>query len=214
MLASGSVGEKNALSWFTESSGEPVTQSMVQGDGKDLFVTSEGEMRFTAEDYAFQTDPNLDSDSGAPRFSVDMAILLKNLTTAGYKEWEVYRDSNDYLKINVPQGPSAPYARITVSEKNESTREVTLDGATSSSDDGSSLQFRFDYTNNGSYDTNWSSSSTTTTTYSSYDTYYTAKMQVKDAGGRTSTDTVKFKIDDPSGGGGGSTGPGDSSIAF
>lgn len=217
MLASQSVGEKNALSWFQDDgSGSPVTQSYIQGSGKGLDLKSEGEVKMMGEDFIFTPDPNLDTGSGAPRFKVSgMKMILEGLKKQVYanNDWEIYRTDNGYLKINVPQTSSGPTADLRTGQIGG--LEVTLD-AGGSYGGSSGMEYKFDYTDDGSYDTSWSTNPESTTTYNSYQSY-TARVKVKDGDGKTDTDTVSFTLSDSSdggsGGSGGSSG-GDSSIAF
>ncbi len=70
---------------------------------------------------------------------------------------------------------------------------VTFDGSASSDPDGTVEEYRWDYTNDGTYDTDWLTTDTTTFTYTTAGSY-TVKVQVKDDGGKTNTDTADVTI--------------------
>ena len=70
---------------------------------------------------------------------------------------------------------------------------ITFDASDSSDSDGYIVGYRWDWTNDGTYDTSWLTSSTTTHSYSSTGTY-TVKIQVKDDDGKTNTDTAQVVI--------------------
>jgi PKD repeat protein len=69
----------------------------------------------------------------------------------------------------------------------------TFDGSGSHDTDGTIAGYRWDFTNDGTYDTGWLTSATTTHGYSS-NGIYTVKLQVKDDDGATSTDTTTATI--------------------
>jgi parallel beta-helix repeat protein len=71
--------------------------------------------------------------------------------------------------------------------------EIEFDGSGSSDPDGSIVGYRWDWTNDGSYDTGWLTKSKTKHTYSS-DGVYTVKLQIKDNNGATDTDISKVTI--------------------
>jgi hypothetical protein len=70
---------------------------------------------------------------------------------------------------------------------------IQLDGSGSYDPDGSIVGYRWDWTNDGTYDTGWSSSPTATHSYGSPGTY-TVKLQVEDNDGATDTDTAPVNI--------------------
>ena len=70
---------------------------------------------------------------------------------------------------------------------------ITFDGSGSSDTDGTIAGYRWDWTNDGTYDTDWLSSATTTHSYSSVGTY-TVKLEVKDDDGATDNDTATATI--------------------
>jgi parallel beta-helix repeat protein len=78
--------------------------------------------------------------------------------------------------------------------------EIEFDGSGSSDSDGSIVGYRWDWTNDGSYDTGWLTKSKTKHTYSSSGTY-TVKLQVKDNDGALDTDislvTISFVNQQP-----------------
>jgi len=70
---------------------------------------------------------------------------------------------------------------------------ITFDGSGSSDTDGTITGYRWDWTNDGTYDTDWLTSATTTHSYSSVGTY-TVNLEVKDNDGATSNDTATVTI--------------------
>ncbi|KYK21196.1 hypothetical protein AYK21_05165 [Thermoplasmatales archaeon SG8-52-2] len=71
--------------------------------------------------------------------------------------------------------------------------EIEFDGSGSSDPDGSIVGYRWDWTNDGSYDTAWLTKSKTKKSYSSAGTY-TIKLQVKDNNGAMDTDISQVTI--------------------
>ena len=71
--------------------------------------------------------------------------------------------------------------------------EITFDGSGSSDPNGDDLEYRWDFENDGTYDTGWSGSATATHTYSTAGDYKVT-LQVKDEVGSTDTDTVNVAI--------------------
>src|SRR5207237_10090467 len=84
--------------------------------------------------------------------------------------------------------PGLPTARFVTSPtwpKGNTT--VTFDGSSSSSDvPNATLQYRWDWTNDGTWDTNWSTTPTTTHAYGST-RVSTAALQVQDVHGSNKT---------------------------
>jgi len=70
---------------------------------------------------------------------------------------------------------------------------ITFDGSASSDTDGTIEGYRWDFTNDGTYDTDWSTSPTTTHSYPAVGTY-TVKLEVKDDAGGNDTDTANVTI--------------------
>jgi PKD repeat protein len=66
---------------------------------------------------------------------------------------------------------------------------ITFSGSGSSDTDGTITGYRWDFTNDGTYDTGWLASATTTHSYPAVGTY-TVKLQVKDDLSGTDTDTA------------------------
>jgi len=71
--------------------------------------------------------------------------------------------------------------------------DITFDASSSIDSDGSVASYRWDWTNDGTYDTSWLPTSTTTHSYSSAGSY-TVKLEVKDDDGGTDTDTAQVTI--------------------
>jgi PKD repeat protein len=70
---------------------------------------------------------------------------------------------------------------------------ITFSGSGSSDTDGTIVGYRWDFTNDGTYDTDWLASATTTHSYPAVGTY-TVNLQVKDNDGGTDTDTATATI--------------------
>jgi parallel beta-helix repeat protein len=70
---------------------------------------------------------------------------------------------------------------------------ITFDGSGSSDTDGTIEKYRWDFTNDGTYDTSWLTTETTTHSYSSSGTY-TVKLQVKDDDSVCDTNTATATI--------------------
>lgn len=70
---------------------------------------------------------------------------------------------------------------------------ITFNGLKSKDSDGSIIGYRWDFTNDGIYDTDWLSVPTTTYTYTQVGGY-TLKLQVKDNGNATDNDTANVTI--------------------
>ena len=65
-------------------------------------------------------------------------------------------------------------------EKYYLNEEVRVDASDSFDDDGDELQFRWDWDNDGEYDTGWSSATGASTTYATGGTTYVIKLEVRD----------------------------------
>ena len=74
-------------------------------------------------------------------------------------------------------------------------RLITFDASESSDPDGTITGYRWDFDNDGTYDTDWLTISTTTHTYSTAGTY-TVKLQVKDDAEATATNTTTATINE------------------
>ncbi len=75
----------------------------------------------------------------------------------------------------------------------QTNSDITLDGSGSSDSDGTVVSYRWDWENDGTYDTSWSSSPTATHAYGSAGTR-TVTLQVKDNDGATDIDTAQVII--------------------
>ncbi len=71
--------------------------------------------------------------------------------------------------------------------------DIIFDASSSTDSDGSIAGYRWDWTNDGTYDTSWLPTSTTTYSYSNAGSY-TVKLEVKDNEGETDTDTAQVTI--------------------
>jgi parallel beta-helix repeat protein len=105
-------------------------------------------------------------------------------------------DNQDLYPLGYFQGGSenqAPTADAGGPYSGQINSEITFDGSGSSDSDGNIVGYRWDWTNDGTYDTNWLTTSTTTHSYTAAGTY-TVKLQVKDDDGATDTDIAQVTI--------------------
>lgn len=112
------------------------------------------------------------------------------------------QDSYPFMQQNgwlLPQPPNQPpmadaggpyYANV--------NNAIIFNGSGSSDTDGTIIGYRWDFTNDGNYDTGWLTSATTTHNYPSVGTY-TVKLEVKDNASGTDTDTATVTITSESG---------------
>ncbi len=87
---------------------------------------------------------------------------------------------------------TAPTAAFTATT-NDLTVNVDASGCSDNENSTDDLEVRWDWTNDGTYDTDWSTTKTASHTYSSAGTY-TIKLQVKDVGGLTSETTKQVTM--------------------
>jgi len=92
-------------------------------------------------------------------------------------------DSDNILPVADADGPYNGYV----------DENITFDGSNSNDSDGEIMYYRWDFENDGTYDTNWLTNPTINTSYSSAKTY-SVKLQVKDDKGATDTDITSAKI--------------------
>jgi PKD repeat protein len=109
--------------------------------------------------------------------------------SAGEKDLHPYMQENGWL-LPPNQPPVADaggpyYANV--------GNSITFTGSGSTDTNGTIAGYRWDWTNDGTYDTNWITSATTTHSYPSVGTY-TIKLEAKDNDGATDTDTATAYI--------------------
>jgi hypothetical protein len=90
-------------------------------------------------------------------------------------------------------GNDAPVAQAGGPYTGYVNQAITVSGSGSTDSDGTIAGYRWDWTNDGTYDTGWLTTSTTTYTYTSIGSY-TIKLQVKDDDGAYDTDTTTVTI--------------------
>jgi len=95
------------------------------------------------------------------------------------------------VQVNPAPIPSCYLSADPSSGKSPLTSVLTARGSGGS---GEGYEYRFDYTNDGTYDTDYSASKTSTYTYDVSPGTITAKAQVKDSYGTTATCTTEIKI--------------------
>ncbi|MBU0528518.1 leucine-rich repeat domain-containing protein [bacterium] len=103
----------------------------------------------------------------------------------------------DTISVIVSIANTAPTASFTVSPTLGTTATTFTFDASGSSDNEdatSVLQVRWDWENDGTYDTNYSTTKTATHQYSAVG-IYTAKLEVKDSGGLTDTTVVIVTVE-------------------
>jgi len=74
--------------------------------------------------------------------------------------------------------------------------EIEFDGSLSSDPEETELDYRWDFDGDGEWDTNWSTEATATHSYGE-EGVYTVKLEVRDGGGLTNTDTATATIVTP-----------------
>lgn len=90
-------------------------------------------------------------------------------------------------------GNQAPTANAGGPYTGQTNSEIEFDGSSSSDSDGNIVGYRWDWTNDGTYETGWLSTPTATHIYLHAGTY-TVKLQVKDNDGATDTDISQVTI--------------------
>ena len=90
-------------------------------------------------------------------------------------------------------GNQAPTADADGPYSGQTNIEIEFDGSGSSDSDGSIVGYRWDWTNDGSYDTGWLSKPKKTHSYSSAGAY-NVKLQVKDNNGAVDSDITQVTI--------------------
>jgi parallel beta-helix repeat protein len=109
-----------------------------------------------------------------------------------------YMNQDGWLNIPPIANAGGPYSAT-------AGHTITFTGSKSSDPDGVIEGYRWDFTSDGTYDTDWLSSPTTSYSYSSKGTY-TVTLQVIDNFGVATTDTAIALISKAGGGGGGGGG--------
>ncbi len=90
-----------------------------------------------------------------------------------------------------------PVAALTATPATADTGvAISFSAAGSTDPEGGALQYQFDWENDGTYDTAYSSTASASHSYSTAGTY-TVKVQVKDVGGLTATKTVSVTVTAP-----------------
>jgi parallel beta-helix repeat protein len=100
-----------------------------------------------------------------------------------------------YFQGEEPPTNEAPTADAGGPYSGRVNSEITFDASDSSDSDGNLVGYRWDWTNDGVYDTSWLVAATTSHAYSGAGTY-TVKLQAKDNGGKTDVDTAQVTITD------------------
>ncbi len=98
-----------------------------------------------------------------------------------------------YFQGGEPPSNSEPTADAGGPYTGETNTDITFDGSGSYDSDGTIVSYRWDWENDGAYDTSWSSSPTATHAYTSAGTT-TVKLQVKDDNSATDTDTAQVTV--------------------
>jgi hypothetical protein len=95
--------------------------------------------------------------------------------------------------INITAAGKQPVADAGGPYTGAPNQNITFDGSKSTDSDGTIVGYRWDWTNDGTYDTDWLTTKTTTHAYSVVGKY-TVNLQVKDNTNATSTDTATVDI--------------------
>jgi hypothetical protein len=161
------------------------------GDGSTVGGTTSATLRVSVSDpdgypmevkfYNANGDVLLGSVSGVSS-GATVSKSWSGLTAGTTYNW--YATANDNAAPNADAG--GPYFGV-------EDEEITFNGAGSSDSDGSIVGYRWDFEDDGTYDTDWSESPTATHIYS-FAGDYTVKLQVKDDDGATDTDTAPITI--------------------
>ena len=112
---------------------------------------------------------------------------VTTVTASSTKEWALQGNAKDTTIIN-----SAPTAALSVPSPVPEGTTVPLDASGSSDPDGDSLQYRWDFNGDGTWDTAWSSESATTYTWGD-DFSGTVVVEVTD-GDLTDTEQAPIQI--------------------
>jgi len=103
--------------------------------------------------------------------------------------------------VNIIFSYTAPTSFFTINPTSGTTSTIFNFDASGSSDNEdatSALEIRWDWTNDGSYDTNWSTEKTISHQFSSSGTH-TVKLEVKDSDGLTHMTTNQVNVNNPNG---------------
>jgi uncharacterized repeat protein (TIGR01451 family) len=101
----------------------------------------------------------------------------------------IYYPVNITINTSLPPINVVPIADAGGPYSAEVGETITFSGSGSSDSDGTITGYRWDWTNDGTWDTDWSSSTDATHSYPS-DGTYTVKLQVKDNGSAIDNDTA------------------------
>jgi hypothetical protein len=121
---------------------------------------------------------------------------VKSVDVANNSNTSTDKTFTTEIVYSPPSGPSnyAPTAEAGGPYSGYTNTAITFTGSGTDSD-GTIVGYKWDWTNDGTYDTDWLTTNTTTHTYSSAGTY-TVKLQVKDDDDATSADTAVVTINE------------------
>lgn len=132
--------------------------------------------------------------------TIDTGVVLPDGISNDYVVKAIDTRKNATLSIGITENTS-PEANFTVSPSSGDTNTVFQFDASSSTDTEDALdvlQVRWDWENDGTWDTAYNTTKTVSHSFSSNGTY-TIQAQVKDSGGMTSTTTHSVTIESISG---------------
>jgi uncharacterized protein YaiE (UPF0345 family)/uncharacterized protein YpmB len=121
---------------------------------------------------------------------------VKSVDVANNSNTSTDKTFTTEIQYTPPSGPSnyAPTAEAGGPYSGYTNAAITFIGSGTDSD-GTVVGYRWDWTNDGTYDTDWLTTNTTTHSYSSTGTY-TVRLQVKDDDDATSSDTAVVIINE------------------
>ncbi|MFC1849468.1 hypothetical protein ACFL27_04580 [candidate division CSSED10-310 bacterium] len=154
------------------------------GPWQDATAT-DGTFDSSSENYTFTT-PNL----------ANGGVVVEVRAQNNFGNTSMLYDRRDQIITGSGTSNASPLVGLTVTPTLGSTTTTFSFSACTSTDpeDGTiGLNFRWDYTNDGGYDTSWSPTCTTTQSYGSPGAK-TAKVQVQDQNGNTAVRTVNFTV--------------------
>ncbi len=180
------VGIDADLSWTcSDPDGDPVTYDIYFG------TTNPPTTKVSSSQSGTTYDPGTMSYS-TPYYWQIIAWDNYGLSTAG-PIWSFTTQSSGGGGGGSTSTNKAPTAEANGPYNGFVGQVITFDGSGSTDTDGTIAGYRWDFTNDGTYDTGWLTTPTTTYTFTAKGTY-TVRLQVKDDDGATGTDTATVTI--------------------
>lgn len=180
---------------ITPSNGSIISDDTLEFDWSDVNAASVYELEVD-NDSSFSSpeidDENLSSSSYTATSSLSDGIYYWRVRCRdSYGNWGGFSDVWDFTISN-----TAPIASFTVDPSSGNTDiQFSFDasGCSDNEDAISQLEVRWDWENDGTWDTNYSTNKTTTHQYTA-ESSYTVKLEVKDTGGLTNSTTRQILV--------------------